>query len=130
MELLLAKLNSYLPESSIDKIRQAYTFASTAHKNQSRLSGEPYIEHPVQTALLLADLKLDSSTIMAGLLHDVMEDCQVPFTALEAKFGKEVAKLVDGVTKLAKLDSESIGRSGNIPTHISNPTRADHVKKM
>ena len=130
MELLLSKLNSYLPESSISKIRQAYTFASTAHRNQSRLSGEPYIEHPVQTALLLADLKLDVSTVMAGLLHDVMEDCQVPFTTLEAEFGREVAKLVDGVTKLAKLDSEPIGQSDKTPSHITNPTRAENLQKM
>lgn len=130
MELLLAKLNSYLPEDSINKVRQAYTFASTAHINQSRLSGEPYIEHPVQTALLLADLKLDVSTVMAGLLHDVMEDCNIPYATLENEFGGEVAKLVDGVTKLAKLDSEAIERPNINSQQFANPSRAENLQKM
>ena len=72
-------------------------------KGQLRLSGEPYIEHPLQIALTLAELQLDASSLAAALLHDVSEDCSVPIIDIETRFGSEVAKLVDGVTRLGKI---------------------------
>ncbi|CAI8008551.1 GTP pyrophosphokinase [Geodia barretti] len=83
-------------------VEQAYEFADECHRGQKRVSGEPYIAHPLQTALFLVDLRLDVNTIVAALLHDVVEDCDVALDELASRFGTEVAKLVDGVTKLTK----------------------------
>lgn len=85
-------------------VGQAYVFADQCHRGQTRVSGEPYIAHPLETALFLADLHLDAHTIIAALLHDVVEDCGVTLEELDTRFGHEVTKLVDGVTKLARLD--------------------------
>ncbi|CAI8008553.1 GTP pyrophosphokinase [Geodia barretti] len=87
-------------------VEQAYEFADECHRGQKRVSGEPYIAHPLQTALFLVDLRLDVNTIVAALLHDVVEDCDVALDELASRFGTEVAKLVDGVTKLTKLDEQ------------------------
>ena len=104
VDALLAKAGTYLPQEKLDVLAEAYRFAEHAHDGQVRLSGEPFIEHPYETALFLADLRLDSSALAAALLHDVVEDCDVTFEEVEAKFGNEVAKLVDGVTKLTKTE--------------------------
>jgi len=84
-------------------VKAAYDFALKAHKGQLRKSGEPYLDHPLQTAMMLAGLQLDAATLAAALLHDVPEDCGISLSEIEAKFGPEVSKLVDGVTKLGKL---------------------------
>ena len=99
---LLDKMEIYLPEDKITEVRRAYSFAETAHEGQKRLSGEPFFEHPKQTALFLADLKLDANTLSAALLHDVLEDCDVSYDELCDEFGDDVAHLVDGVTKLTR----------------------------
>ncbi|MSQ12551.1 MAG: bifunctional (p)ppGpp synthetase/guanosine-3',5'-bis(diphosphate) 3'-pyrophosphohydrolase [Dehalococcoidia bacterium] len=101
---LLAKAAAYLPPDKQGLVREAYDFARAAHDGQARLSGEPYITHPLATALVLADLSLDASTLAAALLHDVIEDCGVPREVLAARFGEEVAALVDGVTKLSLVE--------------------------
>ncbi len=101
---LLAKAAAFLPPDKQQLIREAYEFARAAHDGQARLSGEPYITHPLATALILADLSLDASTLAAALLHDVIEDCDVPREDLVAKFGEEVAALVDGVPKLSLVE--------------------------
>ncbi len=105
VEALIKKARKYLPEDRLDLLMRAYHFADEAHSGQTRLSGEPYIEHPLQTAIFLAELRLDPNTLAAALLHDVMEDCDVPYSDLEGRFGDEVAKLVDGVTKLTKNEA-------------------------
>ena len=105
VEALIKKARKYLPEDRLELLTRAYQFADEAHSGQTRLSGEPYIEHPLQTAIFLAELRLDPSTLAAALLHDVMEDCDVPYADLEERFGDEVAKLVDGVTKLTKNEA-------------------------
>ena len=88
MEALLARAREYIPEDKLGVIEDAYRFAEFAHEGQLRMSGEPFIEHPLQTAMYLADLKLDSSTIAAALLHDVLEDCEeVSYDDLECVFG-------------------------------------------
>lgn len=91
-------------------VERAYKFAEKAHAGQKRKSGEPYISHPFTIALRLADLKLDQATIAAALLHDVVEDCGVPLETIEHEFGKDVAFLVDGVTKLGKLKYRGAAR--------------------
>ena len=92
-----------MPPEKVALVKAAYEFALNAHKGQVRKSGGPYSDHPLQTATTLAELQLDADTLAAALLHDVPEDCGVPLAEIEAKFGPEVTKLVDGVTKLGKL---------------------------
>ena len=101
-QLLLDKMELYLSADKIAEVRKAYSFAEIAHTGQKRLSGEPFFEHPKQTALFLADLKLDANTLSAALLHDVLEDCDVTYDELHDQFGDDVARLVDGVTKLTR----------------------------
>ena len=105
---LLRRMRGYLPRADLDVVRQAYEFAARAHAGQVRGTGEPYVQHPLETALLLADLQLDRATIAAGLLHDVPEDTAVSLQEIEAAFGREIARLVDGVTKLSQISLESL----------------------
>ena len=100
---LIRSVNRYHPSDDISLIEKAYRVASEAHKNQKRKSGEPYIIHPLGVAIILADLELDKETIVAGLLHDIVEDTGITMEQLRAEFGDEVAELVDGVTKLGQL---------------------------
>ena len=97
---LLATVGSYLPPEQVERVRAAAEFGASAHEGQKRLSGEPYIAHPVATAAILADLRLDADTLIAAILHDVIEDTPTPKDQLAARFGADVAELVDGVTKL------------------------------
>ncbi len=99
---LLEKLD-YLDEAQIEQVRQAYRYADTAHLGQLRSSGEPYITHPIAVAALCATWKLDAQALMAALLHDAMEDCGITKADLVEHFGSPVAELVDGLTKLDKL---------------------------
>ena len=108
---LIEKAQSYLEPDKIALVEQAYNFASEAHQGQVRKSGEPYVEHPLQTALTLAELQLDATSLAAALLHDVPENCGIPVSEIEAKFGAEVAKLVDGTTKLGKLSRSGRGEA-------------------
>jgi len=104
---LLASVGTYLPAEQIARIREAAEFGASAHKGQKRLSGEPYIAHPVAAASILADLHLDADTIIAAILHDVIEDTPTPKDQLAARFGADVAELVDGVTKLDQIKFKS-----------------------
>ena len=106
IESIIKRVESYNPQADIDLIRRAYEFAAEAHKEQKRLTGEPYIIHPLAAADILADLEMDSSSIAAALLHDVVEDQEKSIDELKSKFGDEVAMLVDGVTKLKLADFE------------------------
>ena len=100
---LVEKAQGYLSPQKMALVEDAYNFALKAHEGQVRKSGEPYMEHPLETALTLAELQLDASALAAALLHDVPENCEIPVSEIEARFGSEVAKLVDGTTKLGKL---------------------------
>jgi GTP diphosphokinase / guanosine-3',5'-bis(diphosphate) 3'-diphosphatase len=102
---LLRKVAAYNPEADEELIAQAYGTAHAAHRGQARKSGEPFVYHPLATADILADLRLDSTTIAAALLHDVLEDTSLTKEELETRFGKEVTDIVDGVTKLKRLPS-------------------------
>ncbi len=100
---LIRSIRKYHPSDDISQIEKAYKIAREAHKDQKRKSGEPYIIHPLCVAIILADLELDKETIIAGILHDVVEDTIMTLGEVEKEFGAEVALLVDGVTKLTQL---------------------------
>ena len=121
---LLDLTKAYLSPDKLATIEEAYQFALKAHEGQVRRSGEPYLQHPVETAAILADLKLDASSIAAALLHDVPEDCNVPIADIEAKFGPEIARLVDGVTKLSQIS----GHVAEKPTR--DDLQAESLRKM
>ena len=104
---LLNKVQSYNKFSNIEPLSKAYNFAIDAHKNQKRVSGLPYIVHPIAVADILAELKLDSATIITGLLHDTIEDTKATYDLVLKEFGKEVADLVDGVTKISALEEKA-----------------------
>ena len=90
-----------------EALTKAYNFALNAHENQKRDSGDPYLIHPVAVADILCDLKLDSATITTGLLHDTIEDTKATYKTVEKEFGKEIADLVDGVTKISEARRKS-----------------------
>lgn len=101
---LIDTIHTYLPQAQCDDVTKAYNLAEEAHKDQRRVSGEPYILHPLAVAQILADMKIDTTTITASLLHDVVEDTSYTLEDIKKMFGKEVAFLVDGVTKLSRLN--------------------------
>lgn len=108
---LINSVLKYHPSTDISMIEKAYKVASEAHEGQKRKSGEPYIIHPLCVAIILADLELDKETIVAGLLHDAVEDTWMTYEEVEKEFGSEVALLVDGVTKLGQLSYSASDRT-------------------
>src|SRR5262249_28001151 len=101
---LLRKLKKNRPQEDVELLRKAYQFAAQHHIRQVRASGEPYLVHPLEVAHILADLKLDLPTGATALLHDIVEDTTVTLDQIHDEFGDEVAHLVEGVTKISKLD--------------------------
>jgi len=118
-EDLIKKVKTYNRFFNPDTLSKAYSFALNAHKNQLRDSGDPYLSHPVAVANILTDLKLDSATIATGLLHDTIEDTNVTYNSVEKEFGKEVADLVEGVTKISELEGKIIENS-----------KAENIRKL
>jgi GTP pyrophosphokinase len=100
---LIERARAYLPPEKVTLIEEAFAFAERAHHGQKRLTGDPYIVHPLDAAMTVAGLELDAPVIAAALLHDVQEDCGIPNDALKQRFGPDVARLVDGSTKLDKI---------------------------
>ncbi|HUK57409.1 MAG TPA: bifunctional (p)ppGpp synthetase/guanosine-3',5'-bis(diphosphate) 3'-pyrophosphohydrolase [Nitrospiria bacterium] len=103
VQSIVQSLRQYNPQADVQPIQEAYDFSAKAHAGQKRESGEPYLQHPLQTARIIVDLKLDVPSIVAALLHDTIEDTDIPKAELEQRFGKDVAYLVDGVTKIGKI---------------------------
>src|ERR1700757_1880201 len=101
---LVDRVKAYDPDADEALLNKAYVYAMKAHGKQFRSSGDPYFAHPLEVAAILADLKLDVPTIVTALLHDTIEDTHVTFEDVEQGFGREIAELVDGVTKLSKLE--------------------------
>ena len=108
-------VSRYMTAEEVRRVHSAYLFGAEAHLNQKRISGDPYIYHPIKVAQIMAELRLDAVTISAGLLHDVLEDTDIAKNQLSKQFGKAVAEVVDGVSKLPKLEFESkeIGQAKN-----------------
>jgi GTP pyrophosphokinase len=104
---LVDRIRAYQPTANVALIERAYAFSAEAHKGQTRKSGEPYFSHPASVAGIITELKLDTASVCAGLLHDVVEDTLASITDIERDFGQEVAFLVDGVTKLSKINFAS-----------------------
>ncbi len=104
---ILEKVKGYHPRADTDLINKAYVYAARMHDGQNRKSGDPYFAHPVAVADIIADMHLDASSVCAALLHDVVEDCEASIPDIETVFGEEVAFLVDGVTKLGKINFAS-----------------------
>src|SRR5271157_1209599 len=101
---LLKTVRANRPNDDLDVIRRAYDLTQKYHAGQNRESGEPYLSHPLEVALVLADMKLDSTCIAAGLLHDLVEDTSVTIVDIRKEFGEQVAHIVEGVTKISKID--------------------------
>lgn len=107
LETFVEKIKQYNPHYDLSRIIKAYNFAEDAHSGQFRKSGEKYFTHPINVALILAELELDESSVIAGLMHDVIEDTKYTFEDISKEFGEEIALLVDGVTKLGKFNYET-----------------------
>ncbi len=104
LDMILDKVRSYQADADLDKIRKAYAYAEQAHSGQVRISGDAYIIHPLNVAYILTGLHLDDETICAALLHDVVEDTCATLEEMEAEFGKNIMALIDGVTKLGRIE--------------------------
>ena len=116
---LLKKVRASRPNDDLEIIRKAYDYSLEHHKGQSRATGEPYLVHPLEVAMVLAELKLDPTAIAAGLLHDSIEDTQATMEDIEREFGPQVARIVEGVTKISKIDFAS-----------KEERQAENVRKM
>ena len=116
---LVDKIRKYAPNADVSLVEKAYYFGKKAHEGQFRKSGEPYFIHPIAVAGILSDMELDIETIVAGLLHDVVEDTEYTYGDIEKEFGKDVANLVDGVTKLGKIKYQS-----------KEETQSENLRKM
>ncbi|MCP9447713.1 MAG: bifunctional (p)ppGpp synthetase/guanosine-3',5'-bis(diphosphate) 3'-pyrophosphohydrolase [Nitrospira sp.] len=119
IDQVIARVRNYQPEANLDLILKAYEFSAKAHEGQRRRSGEPYVKHPVAVAGILSLLKTDVTTVVAGLLHDTLEDTVATAQELERTFGKDVVRLVDGVTKIGKITFRS-----------SEEKQAENFRKM
>ncbi len=119
IDQLLDRVQSYQPDADLGLVRKAYEFSAKAHEGQTRRSGEPYVKHPVAVAGVLTSLKTDVTAIVAGLLHDTLEDTVATAGELEREFGKDVVHLVDGVTKIGKITFKS-----------SEEKQAENFRKM
>jgi GTP pyrophosphokinase len=133
-QALEARLQGQLAPERIESLRQAYIVAESAHTGQLRFSGEPFLTHPLQTAIILTDLQIwDPPTLQAALLHDVVEDSAVTLEEIEARFGGEVARLVDGVTKLTRLTDEPVKKGDGAAIPVSQTPagrQAESLRKM
>lgn len=126
-QVLVNRVQLYHPSADISMIEKAYGVAKQAHKDQYRKSGEPYIIHPLNVAIILADLELDKETIVAGLLHDVVEDTVLTDEEIKAEFGEDVSLLVDGVTKLESIPLSSV--EGDV-SDTKLEMQAENLRKM
>ncbi|MGL5346108.1 MAG: RelA/SpoT family protein [Peptostreptococcaceae bacterium] len=119
LQELIEKIKKYAPNTDTSLVEKAYCYGKLAHEGQFRKSGEPYFIHPIAVASILSDMELDIETIVAGLLHDVVEDTEYTYEDIQREFGKEVADLVDGVTKLGQIKYQS-----------KEETQAENLRKM
>ena len=111
IEQIEAQVRQYNPDADLTGLDEAYDFAVSAHEGQARKSGEPFVKHPIEVCLILAELHLDTATLKAALLHDVVEDSPHELAEVRERFGDEVAELVDGVTKLGRIEFETLSEA-------------------
>ncbi|HZT97181.1 MAG TPA: HD domain-containing protein, partial [Chloroflexota bacterium] len=135
LPMLMDSVKDYYDQKSVDLIERAYAFAETAHSDERRLSGEPYISHPLATAFYLSSMRLDAATVAAGLLHDVVEDTPATVGEVEEAFGTTIARLVDGVTKFAEIrrraaDPGSPGEADDKRRPDYSREHAENLRKM
>src|SRR5919199_1551317 len=119
LDALIRKIKSESPKADLKEIQRAYAFAEESHRGQKRMTGEDFIEHPIGVALVLADLGMDTTTFVAALLHDVVEDTELSLADIEREFGPEVGQIVDGLTKLDRITFRS-----------KEAEQAENVRKM
>jgi len=119
IETIIDRIHEYDPQAEVDPVMRAYVFAAKAHKGQERISGEPYLSHPLEVSGILTELRMDAATIAAGLLHDCVEDTHANLGQIKEHFGDEIATLVDGVTKLSR-----------IPFSTREEAQAENIRKM
>jgi guanosine-3',5'-bis(diphosphate) 3'-pyrophosphohydrolase len=129
-DLLIEKVGQYLPREKLAVVEEAHRFALKAHEGQLRKSGGPYLKHPLQVAITLAELQLDADTLAAALLHDVTEDCSIPISRIEMEFSPEIAKLVDGTTKLSRLSLQVPGGVAKRGEVAARQQQAESLRKM
>ncbi len=122
----MATLENGRSKAEQELLGRAFDLASLAHAKQERASGEPYVQHCLAVAQMLSELNLDAATLAAALMHDTLEDTGVSYAELEEEFGKEIAKLVDGVTKLGQIDQ----LSGLSERNVREDTQAESLRKM
>ena len=128
LERLMAMAREYLPEEKLEFVREAYDYAEEAHRGQFRKSGEPFLTHPVETAMILTELKLDADTLAAALLHDSVEDNpEITVEDIESRLGADVARLVDGVTKVTAAE---LVANGVAPNQQAASEQAETIRKM
>ena len=128
IESLMSKAREYTPTDRLDVIEKAYLYAEDAHRGQKRKSGDPFITHPLETADVLADMKLDADALAAALLHDVVEDSDdILVQDIRDQFGEEIARLVDGVTKLTEAELVASDRNTDA---LAGHTQAETIRKM
>src|SRR5947209_17859145 len=132
LEDLLSAVREYMPPGAVDSVQRAHDFAAEAHRGQMRKSGEPYLVHLIATAYYLARLHLDVTSIVAGMLHDTIEDTEVTYEDLEGEFGHGVARIVEGVSKFGEIGhrhrpwtSEPPARDGRRQPHA--PPQQQHI---
>ena len=119
IQQILDTIASYNPDADLELVQKAYVYAAAAHAGQTRLSGEPYLSHPLEVAYTLAKLRMDDASIVAGLLHDTVEDTKVTIEEVDDNFGEEVADIVDGVTKISLMTFDS-----------KEEQQAENIRKM
>jgi GTP diphosphokinase / guanosine-3',5'-bis(diphosphate) 3'-diphosphatase len=119
IEAVLDRIYEYNPQADVGPVMRAYVFAAKAHKGQERISGESYLTHPLEVASILTEIRMDTSTIASGLLHDVVEDTHATLKEIKEHFGDEIAAMVDGVTKLSR-----------IPFSTREEAQAENIRKM
>ncbi|MDP6981169.1 MAG: HD domain-containing protein, partial [Myxococcota bacterium] len=102
------RMLEYNPDTDLELLQRAYVYSAKVHDGQERLSGEPYLVHPLEVAGILVDMRMDDVSVAAGLLHDTLEDTLTTYDELERVFGEQVAFLVDGLTKIAKIEFNSV----------------------
>src|SRR5881275_3361395 len=119
IEEIVEKVGRNHPQADLDVLRRAYLFSALHHRGQTRASGEPYLVHPIEVANILADMRLDETSVSTGLLHDVVEDTLVDLDTIKSYFGDTIAQLVDGLTKIATISELS-----------KEKQQAENIRKM